>query len=97
MKEYLCIKDRQGGDFSVGVCDTAEGWKSTAMGWADSDGNGEEYEYLSTIGGEKVIQEIDEYWEITLVEVDGNKLYWDDIIEDYVYFLNKSKDIQKNF
>lgn len=63
---YICTEDRQGGTFAVGAIHTIEGWRQRAISWADSDGNEEMYDYLEKLQDNKVINTIDDYWEISI-------------------------------
>lgn len=63
---YICLEDRQGGEFAVGGLHTIEGWRQRAMSWAESDDNDETYAYLDGLKDEMVIDFIDDFWEITI-------------------------------
>lgn len=63
---YICVEDRQGGEFALGGIHTIEGWRQRAMQWCGQDCNEEIYNYLEKLQDNKVIATIDDYWEITI-------------------------------
>lgn len=73
-KLYICIEDRQGGDWSVGNCQDAQGWKESALQWADSDEDDELYNDVKSLDSsnnpDELIEFISDWWGITIVPLD---------------------------
>ena len=78
-KLYECTEDRQGGNWCVGLVQTAEEWLEDAIYWRNSDwswdeDNGDTEDNMRKRGKEliakgeeeKVIEYIDDMWSITL-------------------------------
>ena len=70
MKKYINIKDKQGGEFAMYRCYTAEEWGKQAYEWADSDGwEHPENCLLSSFAKEEdLINFINDMWDIEIVE-----------------------------
>lgn len=80
MKKYRAIEDLQGGEWCVGVADTAKGWLDRAIGWRDSDGSFEDaaerkkfiayWEHKIKMGEEeRLIEYVADVWAINFEEV----------------------------
>lgn len=81
-KQYICIKDLQGGNFGVDRIQNIEEWKETAMFWAENDGNEELYNDLDNMKNDLVIDYIQELWELEIVEIDKK-------MSDILYNINE--------
>ncbi len=70
-KYYICIRDYQGGEWGVGIVEDLEGWRRTAIGWAETDNMDEAVQYLEN-GIEKcdILEFISEMWQLEIVEYD---------------------------
>ena len=68
---YKCVEDREGADFALDCEYTVKGWVERALFWLDSDDNLEDQVFINSLleGGKNAIEEIDEYWYITIEEV----------------------------
>ena len=69
--KYECTCDRQAGYFGVGRVLTIKGWVDQAFQWLDSDEYFEEDQiFVNELlkGGQHAIDEIDEFWEITITK-----------------------------
>lgn len=80
-KNYICIRDFQGGNFAVGSIENIEGWQERALGWCEADDNEELYRDLYNTGKKQVINFISELWELELVEIDN-------LTSDILYDIN---------
>jgi len=70
--EYTCVADRQGGDFAVERTLTIKGWVNQALEWEYMDDClGEDSLFINSLlqGGVKAIEQIDDFWDITIVRV----------------------------
>jgi len=76
---YECVEDRQGGDWCVGLVQTAEEWLEDAIYWRNADwswdeDNGDTEEHMREFWNKKIadgkeqelIGYIDEVWSITI-------------------------------
>lgn len=80
MEYYVNIKDNQSGGWYVGVCQTIEEWKNSALVWCDSDNNEELYEIIEKHElDEKLIDMISDIWSIEIVKL--NKENYFDIVD----------------
>ena len=62
---YRVVRDSQGGEFGMGRDYTIEQWILQAMGWADTDDNDIEFDYLSKMTvDESALDEIGDFWQI---------------------------------
>ena len=79
---YINISDFQGGDFAIGYYGTLKQWRAKAMEWCYLDEHSGLYRDLKTykIKNYQLIDFINTYWEIEIVEYDKNKNY--DISEE---------------
>lgn len=75
MKYFRGVKDYQGGSWGM-YCQSIKDWRQTAMEWCDSDENWGTYNALKyyKIKNEDLIDFIEDYWEIKLVET-SKELY----------------------
>ena len=76
-KMYININDYQGGDFAIGVYGKLIQWRKKAMEWCDMDDN---YSLLNAlkyykIKNSELIDFINDFWDIEIVEFDNNKNY----------------------
>lgn len=97
MKKYINIKDRQGGEWALGVVDTLKGWREYAIGWADSDGS---YGLASalkrySIKNHELIDYINDYWEITIVEFDENNEEHVELADNLMFRYGKSTVLEE--
>lgn len=76
-KQFINIKDLQTTGWAVGCYGTLIQWRKKAMEWADMDGNYGVYNLLKyyKIKNNELIDFINEFWEIYIVEYDKNKNY----------------------
>lgn len=84
-KKYICIRDLQGGDFAVGGAGNIEFWRERAMDWASSDDNMETYYYLKYLAKKEVINFIQEFWQLEIIEVTEELYKVYDMIERISY------------
>ena len=73
MNYYVVANDKQGGEFGMGRCYTAEQWGKQAMEWADSDGSEDADHWLLDSGDweneDELICNIADYWEIVFARL----------------------------
>ena len=76
-KQFINIEDLQGTGWAVGCYGTLLQWRKRAMGWAYMDDNYGVLNLLKTykIKNSELIDFINEFWEINIVEYDRNKTY----------------------
>lgn len=67
---YVNIDDYQGTDFAIGRTGTIEQWREQALEWADSNDNEELYEFMEKVDHEKVIESINDIWQINIIKCD---------------------------
>lgn len=68
-KLYVCVEDRQGGEFAVGDYGTIKWWVELALEWIDADDCiRDDQVFINSLlkGGEQAINQIDEFWDITI-------------------------------
>lgn len=76
--KYICVKDYQYSDWCIGLSQTIEEWRESAIGWAMSDDMDEAVELLKKMPKEEVIEYICDIWQIDIeeeVEYIAEKLY----------------------
>lgn len=88
-KEYICIRDLEGGSFAEGYSMTVEGWRWQGMDWAENDGDSETYEELKKLDTSEVLDYIREIWELEIVE--SNKF-----VTDLLFKINENIDVFKS-
>ncbi len=73
MKEqlYKCVADFEDGNWCVGTTQTIEEWRTNALMWADSDGFDGVIKTLKKLNGKELIDFIQDFWQIRIVEVKG--------------------------
>lgn len=75
-KFYVNIRDRQGGTWYLGVCNTIKEWKETALMWCDSNGNEELYKVIKKHKLDaELIDMISDIWSMEIVEVNIDNYY----------------------
>ena len=76
-KQFICIKDLQGAGWAIGYYGTFKQWREKAMDWCYIDDNYSLYNMLKyyKIKNSELIDFIQDYWEIEIVEYDKNKDY----------------------
>lgn len=72
---YTCTNDLQGTGFACGRTLTIEGWREQGLDWAYMDDYDGIYEELSKLPKKKVIDYIQDFWEL--------EIYPTDTIEDW--------------
>lgn len=66
---YVNIDDYQGTDFAIGRTGTIEQWREQALEWLDvNDFTEDYYNYLKNLEYDKVIQEINDMWQINIIK-----------------------------
>lgn len=76
-KLYINVNDYQGGDFAIGCYGTLKQWREKAMEWSDMDDNYSLYNELKyyKIKNAELIDFINNFWDIEIVEFDTKKQY----------------------
>lgn len=70
---YVCVEDRQGAEFGVDRTLTIKGWVDQALQWEYLDDciiSDSSFVNELLKGGEKAIELIDNFWEITIIQQD---------------------------
>lgn len=67
---YVCVNDRQGGEFAVGCIGDWKDWQKIALEWADSDDAIYLIKTLKRLRGEQLIYFVDETWDIDIRKVE---------------------------
>lgn len=66
---YKCTKDLISKDFAVGVVAGIEEWRQIAINWAENDENFELTKTLKKLRKNEVINFVQDFWQIKIVEV----------------------------
>lgn len=69
--KYYVENDLQGGDWAMGVTQSAEQWRRTALGWAYSDENNWAIKHLKALyrkADAMILEFISDYWQIEFAE-----------------------------
>lgn len=76
-KKYINIDDYQNGEWALGFCGTLKQWRECAMAWAFQDDMYVTYNQLKyyKIKNSRLIEYINDIWDIGIVEFDPNKNY----------------------
>lgn len=85
-KKYIVKTDRQGGTFGQYRIYTIEQWRKQAIIWAEIDDNDELLQTLKTLPKEKVIDFIDDFWDLEFQEISE---------EDFETYKRAEKDFQE--
>ena len=74
-KLYININDKQNGEWALGCYGTLKQWRETAMAWAFQDDMYNTYNALKyyKIKNDKLIDFLNNNWDIEIVEFDINK------------------------
>lgn len=87
-KEYICIRDLENNGFAEGYSMSVEDWRCQGMDWAELDGDFETIDELEKLDSKQVLDYIQEYWNIEIVE--SNKF-----ATDLLFKINDNIDVFK--
>lgn len=98
-KLYICINDRQGGEFAVGRLQSAKDWALTALEWCSND------DHMSiitawldnAISEKDLIKSIDDIWDITIEEYNEQKHIRKYYVELYNPFSENNYEVQSQW
>ncbi len=69
MKYYKCIADLQGCGWQVNCVYTTKELRNQFMEYADSDGNYNIYNLLKRLHGQKLVDFIQDIWELEIISI----------------------------
>ena len=69
-RKYICVRDKQGGEFALGRTQTAEEWRQNALQWCEQDDNEEYARFLKKLGKKHIVGEIASMWDLEIIPIE---------------------------